>query len=225
MLNFDGSVYLFSGTVCLFLGIILLSVKKAGDEEASGYLRIRRFLAYSAFIDVLIDVLVIIFQIKNIDYFFLDYLFIPVCYLAQLVLMTRAMLRVLYAPVSYNHKIYKMLVPVILLILIYLLIYLYQAKQDTFSLSVYTLHASGLILGYMSLLLYIFIFLIMFICMYWLIIESRLFSSRINNFYSGKMLLDSRKLQQIVYTMIAISVLPVSTFFCQTSSLTRCLCL
>ncbi|MGL5787600.1 MAG: helix-turn-helix domain-containing protein [Bacteroidales bacterium] len=202
MLNFDGSVYLFSGTVCLFLGVILLSVKRAGDEEASGYLRIRRFLAYCAFIDVLIDIFVIWFQIKNIDYFFLDYLFIPACYLSQLVLMTLAMLRVLYAPDSYGRKIRKMLIPVLLLILVYLLTYLYLAKQDAFSLSVYILHASGRTLGYMSLLLYILIFTIMFVCMYWLSVESRLFSNRINNFYSGKMLLDSRKLQQIVYAMI-----------------------
>lgn len=52
--------YCISGTACLILGIALLCIKTFPLSLNKNYQRIKSFLAYSAFIDVFIDVLIII---------------------------------------------------------------------------------------------------------------------------------------------------------------------
>lgn len=201
MLNFDASVYIFSGTVSLFLGIILLSVKRIVDEPACKSFLVRHFFVYAAFLDALIDIVIICFQIKNIDYFFLDCLLIPVCFLLQISLITLALLRILNSSIKYEDKISKMLFPVMLLIVAYLLSYLFLAKQNALSLDTYAVYAKGYILGYLSVILYCFVIGILFVYIYWLIVELRLFTSQINS-NSGVISLDMRSLKQVVYAMI-----------------------
>lgn len=202
MLSFDGSVYLFSGTVSLFLGIILLSVKRIGEGYGCDYLKIRRFIAYSAFIDVLIDILIICFQIKNADYFFLDYLVIPVCYLVQISLITLTLLRILNSSIDYDRKIRKMLFPVGILVVTYIFTYLYLVESEVLSPENYAIYAKGHILSFMSQLLYVLIIGVLAVYIYWLAIGLSLFKSRVNSYYSGGMLFDIRKLRQVVYAMI-----------------------
>ena len=69
--------YLCSGVVCLVLGIVLLGVRTDYIDGEKDFRKVKSFVAYAAFLDVLKDILIILMQSYRADYFLANWFFVP----------------------------------------------------------------------------------------------------------------------------------------------------
>ena len=130
MFFWDIIAYSISGSICFTMAIVLLFIKFNTLTDNIAYQRIKTYLAYSALVEVSVDILILSFLGQDIDFFVLDYFVIPLSYALHLYLMTRAMLELMHS--LENVKFYKRLcfIPLAIITLSYTAGYILHTMDD-----------------------------------------------------------------------------------------------
>lgn len=102
MLDAQTATYLINGGTSLTLGILLLTLKPFQGTEDRAYRTIKKYLAYTAFIDVLIDAVMLYVIFRGIGNGFPDSFALPAAYWCQVFFLASATLMLLKEDAAYG---------------------------------------------------------------------------------------------------------------------------
>lgn len=102
MLDIQTATYLINGGTSLTLGILLLTLKSFQGTESKVYRTIKQYLAYTAFIDVLIDAVMLYVIFRGIGNGFPDSFALPAAYWCQVFFLASATLMLLKEDAAYG---------------------------------------------------------------------------------------------------------------------------
>lgn len=102
MLDIQTATYLINGGTSLTLGILLLTLKPFQGTEDRAYWTIKKYLAYTAFIDVLIDAVMLYVIFRGIGNGFPDSFALPAAYWCQVFFLAFATLMLLKEDAAYG---------------------------------------------------------------------------------------------------------------------------
>lgn len=102
MLDIQTATYLINGGTSLTLGILLLTLKPFQGMEDRAYWTIKKYLAYTAFIDVLIDAVMLYVIFRGIGNGFPDSFALPAAYWCQVFFLASATLMLLKEDAAYG---------------------------------------------------------------------------------------------------------------------------
>ena len=88
--------YSAGGSICLAMAVILIFIKFDSFPVNAAYRRIKLFLAYSALIEVFVDICVLTLLACGESFFVLDAFIVPLSYSLHLYLMTRAIVGLMH---------------------------------------------------------------------------------------------------------------------------------
>lgn len=212
--------YSVSGGICFAMAVSLLAVKTSILPVNPAYQRIKKYLAYSALIDVLVDIAVLSLLVQGKDIFLLDAFFIPMAYSAQLYLMTKAIMGLLHT--SGNARLYQRLcfIPLALVALCHVVGFAVHAGEYTgLSLDGYAEYSSGTWAKVSSGILYALVLSEFSVCLFKLVTETRMYLKKLNNFYSGKEVLNGKRISYISYCFLGYFLLAAVDFLLSNDSL------
>lgn len=102
MLDIQTATYIINGGTSLTLGILLLTLKPFQGTEDRAYWTIKKYLAYTAFIDVLIDAVMLYVIFRGIGNGFPDSFALPAAYWCQVFFLASATLMLLHEHTAYG---------------------------------------------------------------------------------------------------------------------------
>lgn len=102
MLDIQTATYLINGGTNLTLGILLLTLKSFQGTESKAYRTIKQYLAYTAFIDVLIDAVMLYVIYRGIGNGFPYSFALPAAYWCQVFFLASATLMLLKEDAAYG---------------------------------------------------------------------------------------------------------------------------
>lgn len=102
MLDIQTATYIINGGTSLTLGILLLTLKPFQGTEDRAYWTIKKYLAYTAFIDVLIDAVMLYVIYRGIGNGFPDSFALPAAYWCQVFFLASATLMLLKEYAAYG---------------------------------------------------------------------------------------------------------------------------
>lgn len=102
MLDVHTATYLINGSTSLTLGVLLLTLKPFQGTESKLYRTIKQYLAYTAFIDVLIDAVMLYVIFRGIGNGFQHSFALPAAYWCQVFFLTSATLMLLHEHTAYR---------------------------------------------------------------------------------------------------------------------------
>lgn len=102
MLDIQTATYLINGGTSLTLGILLLTLKPFQGTEDRAYWTIKKYLAYTAFIDVLIDAVMLYVIFRGIGNGFPDSFALPAAHWCQAFFLASATLMLLKEDAAYG---------------------------------------------------------------------------------------------------------------------------
>lgn len=102
MLDIQTATYLINGGTSLTLGILLLTLKPFQGTESKAYRTIKQYLAYTAFIDVLIDAVMLYVIYRGIGNGFPDSFALSAAYWCQVFFLASATLMLLKEDAAYG---------------------------------------------------------------------------------------------------------------------------
>lgn len=120
MLDIQTATYLINGGTSLTLGILLLTLKPFQGTESKAYRTIKQYLAYTAFIDVLIDAVMLYVIYRGISNGFPDSFALPAAYWCQVFFLASATLMLLKEDAAYGRFLRWGTYPLGVLILLFL---------------------------------------------------------------------------------------------------------
>ena len=193
-------IYTVSATVCLTLGILLLCVRCPLTNGA--FKKIKRFQAYEAFLDLLIDILTIACIIYGINTFHLNDFIVPFIFYWQVITESLVLLRLIHSYAISKKTISIISIPVVLIFIVHVSVYLSQYGKDALTIDNYIKYLSEPISTCLRIILYVIIGLVMVYCFYWFIRSSILFKKELSGIYSGEKVLNGRKIFYVVNAFI-----------------------
>lgn len=102
MLDVHTATYLINGGTSLTLGVLLLTLKPFQGTESKLYRTIKQYLAYTAFIDVLIDAVMLYVIFRGIGNGLPNSFALPAAYWCQVFFLTSATLMLLHEHTAYR---------------------------------------------------------------------------------------------------------------------------
>lgn len=120
MLDVQTATYLINGGTSLTLGILLLTLKPFQGTESKAYRTIKQYLAYTAFIDVLIDAVMLYVIFRGIGNGFPDSFALPAAYWCQVFFLASATLMLLKEDAAYGRSLRWGIYPLGVLMLLFL---------------------------------------------------------------------------------------------------------
>lgn len=102
MLDIQTATYIINGGTSLTLGILLLTLKPFQGTEDRAYWTIKKYLVYTAFIDVLIDAVMLYVIFRGIGNGFPDSFALPAAYWCQVFFLASATLMLLKEDAAYG---------------------------------------------------------------------------------------------------------------------------
>lgn len=120
MLDIQTATYLINGGTNLTLGILLLTLKSFQGTESKAYRTIKQYLAYTAFIDVLIDAVMLYVIYRGIGNGFPDSFALPAAYWCQVFFLASATLMLLKEDAAYGRFLRWGIYPLGVLMLLFL---------------------------------------------------------------------------------------------------------
>ena len=193
-------IYTVSATVCLTLGILLFCVRCPLTNGA--FRKIKRFQAYEAFLDLLIDIITIACIIDGINMFYLNDFIVPFIFYWQIILESLVLLRLMRSYVINKKTISIISIPIVLIFIVHVSVYLWQYGKDVFSIANYVKYLSAPISAYLRIILNVIIGMVMLYCFYWFVRSSLNFKKELNGVYSGERVLNGRKIFYVVNAFI-----------------------
>lgn len=120
MLDIQTATYIINGGTSLTLGILLLTLKPFQGTEDRAYWTIKKYLAYTAFIDVLIDAVMLYVIYRGIGNGFPDSFALPAAYWCQVFFLASATLMLLKEDAAYGRFLRWGIYPLGVLMLLFL---------------------------------------------------------------------------------------------------------
>lgn len=120
MLDIQTATYIINGGTSLTLGILLLTLKPFQGTESKVYRTIKQYLAYTAFIDVLIDAVMLYVIYRGIGNGFPDSFALPAAYWCQVFFLASATLMLLKEDAAYGRFLRWGIYPLGVLMLLFL---------------------------------------------------------------------------------------------------------
>lgn len=120
MLDIQTATYLINGGTSLTLGILSLTLKSFQGTESKAYRTIKQYLAYTAFIDVLIDAVMLYVIYRGIGNGFPDSFALPAAYWCQVFFLASATLMLLKEDAAYGRFLRWGIYPLGVLMLLFL---------------------------------------------------------------------------------------------------------
>ena len=187
MLEFRAAIYLISGSGSLLLGIMLLALKSFPDNSNRTYLTIKRYLAYTAFIDVLIDAMMLYMIYKGDTIGLLDIFALPAVYYCQLFFMSFVALTFFRSELDYRKYLKWAMHPLALLTLLFcggFIVFCLGHNGQAFSLI--SEYCRTDLATAVSKITHILLFIEIAGCFIWMSITARKYMLKVDNFYSGQ---------------------------------------
>ncbi len=206
MLIIEMISYIFSGSICLVIGIFLLAIRTPRRKCIGNYLRLKRFLAYAAFVDVFNDICILYMAFNHQNFFLLDLFLIPLTYYVEIAIVTFALLSLLHSHrVTWRNAIW-LNTPLVLLILVYLAGYIWSGCAGYISFAKTTFSIQ------ICYILYVVVLVDVCILAYWLLAETKVFMRRMTWFFSGRQVMLADHLRWGIYAYLTYLVLAASDF-------------
>lgn len=120
MLDIQTATYIINGGTSLTLGILLLTLKPFQGTESKAYRTIKQYLAYTAFIDVLIDAVMLYVIFRGIGNGFPDSFALPAAHWCQAFFLASATLMLLKEDAAYGRFLRWGIYPLGVLMLLFL---------------------------------------------------------------------------------------------------------
>lgn len=120
MLDVHTATYLINSGTSLTLGVLLLTLKPFQGTESKLYRTIKQYLAYTAFIDVLIDAVMLYVIFRGIGNGFQNSFALPAAYWCQVFFLTSATLMLLHEHTAYRRLLRWGTYPLGVLMLLFL---------------------------------------------------------------------------------------------------------
>lgn len=226
MLDIQTATYLINGGTNLTLGILLLTLKSFQGTESKAYRTIKQYLAYTAFIDVLIDAVMLYVIYRGIGNGFPDSFALPAAYWCQVFFLASATLMLLKEDAAYGRFLRWGTYPLGVLMLLFLGGFVaFRAVHGGIPapLTLYcrTDWYAGLTIAAHILLLLAILCSLVLIAM-----AAKRFSLNVVNFYSGDDAVKIGRVRQFFSIYGAyVTVTTLNMFlFCETLSIV-CICL
>jgi AraC-like DNA-binding protein len=207
MFNYEIIPYLASVSICLVLGIVLLTVRRRVATEDKAYLLIKRLLAFSAFADMFTNVAILYCLYLGSNYFVLDKVFTPFVYYLEYTMMMFAMLALIRASFRKSRIFLYYLIPPLVFLVVVLVTYFVTLQGKAFTYDSYahfnTLKASDV---------FFYIERVAVVCLVTmsiprLLMEEHFYKKKLTNNFSEKNVVKGRKLSSLIKIFIAYFLL------------------
>ena len=187
MFEFRAAIYLVSGSGSLLLGVMLLALKSFPDTGNRTYLTIKKYLAYTAFIDVFIDAMMLYMIYRGKAYGLLDVFILPAVYYCQLFFMSFVTLTLVKSELNYKTYLKRAMYPLgVLTVLFCAGLTAYCSGHAGQPMQLIAEYCSTIWVHVLSYTIHILLFLEILVCFIWMSISARRYILKVDNFYSGQ---------------------------------------
>lgn len=210
----DAILYSFCAGIAFTIGVMLLAVRSGKLQDNTAFCRMKRFLAYAAFIEVIIDVLSLGFISHGYELAVMNSFLKPFACCNQLALVTLALLGLIqYRFVTWT-SVFKFIVPLDTLLLVYIAGYLvWNSDGDFFSGYHYVSFVKySNFSTVMSWIIHINIFLELSICIIWLLVQTIRYLKRLESYFSGNEIVSGQRLVYLIYCYMLFFVVAFFDF-------------
>ncbi len=209
--DFIFASYLIYGSISFVCGIFLLTLKVHKNLYGTSFQHVKKYFAYTAFIDVFIEILIILFIKTGHNFFLLDLFIVPMAYCIKLFLITSSVVGFLHSSIKFH---FKELFAVLTFVAIsyfggYLIMYGLPTEFNDADCISYNSTLFAIILSYA---VYAIIGFEIIKCVWIMIKETRNYKDKLGNTYSGKVVIKGNKLVYIAYCFIGYFLLSAFDF-------------
>lgn len=187
MFQLRAATYLISGSGSLLMGIMLLALKSYPDTDNPTYSRVKRFLAYTAFIDVLIDAIMLYLVSTGNSQGILNTFVLQAAYYCQLFFMSYAGLTFVHTDIRHKKFLKWALHPLAGLSLLFMAGFVAYSSTSTVGSTELMLQycRTGLArtVSYITDVLLLCEILIYFV---WMSLSTSNYIRKVGNFFSGE---------------------------------------
>lgn len=201
-------VYLCSGMICLVLGMVLIGVRTRENNRANNFRFVLRSIAFAAFLDVLFDVVVIVFQWLKVDYVVTNHFFAPLIMYSQIFLGVGAMLKLFRSEKVNLRNMLLLVSPVFVLTVLYILAFI--RETDSITLASYVEFIKLGSANFLSGTLLVCLLIELMVVGFWLYREMSRYNRLLGDYYTDNHIEDGHKVYSI---MLAFTIYIVTTFF------------
>lgn len=172
-----------AGTICLILGIVLLSFRTMPSPAATGYRFAKRMLAYCAFSGVVIDVAVTLLTINGLSFSLLKSFFIPLMFYVQIYMMTFALLMFVHSRKVTRMRMFIYPLPMVVIAAVYVLMAVTDGHMD--SADAYTAFDTGSAATAVRIVMYSLILIEVVYSLYMITVALLRYRNKVENYFTG----------------------------------------
>ena len=201
-------VYLCSGMICLVLGMVLIGVRTRENNGTHNFRFVLRSIAFSAFLDVLFDAVVIWLQWVKVDYAVTNHFFAPLIMYGQIFLGVGAVLKLFRSEKVNLRNLLLLISPVFVLTVLYIVAFL--RETDSITLASYVEFIKLGSANFLSGTLLVCLLVELLFVGFWLYREMSRYNRLLGDYYTDNHIEDGHKVYSI---MLAFITYIVTTFF------------
>ena len=201
-------VYLCSGMICLVLGMVLIGVRTREKNGTHNFRFVLRSIAFSAFLDVLFDAVVIWLQWVKVDYAVTNHFFAPLIMYGQIFLGVGSVLKLFRSEKVNLRNLLLLVSPVFVLTVLYIVAFL--RESDSITLASYVEFIKLGSANFLSGTLLICLLVELLFVGFWLCREMSRYNRLLGDYYTDNHIEDGHKVYSI---MLAFITYIVTTFF------------
>lgn len=201
-------VYLCSGMICLVLGMVLIGVRTRENNGAHNFRFVLRSIAFSAFLDVLFDAVVIWLQWVKVDYAVTNHFFAPLIMYGQIFLGVGAVLKLFRSEKVNLRNLFLLVSPVFVLTVLYIVAFL--RETDSITLVSYVEFVKLGSANFLSGTLLVCLLVELLFVGFWLYREMSRYNRLLGDYYTDNHIEDGHKVYSI---MLAFITYITTTFF------------
>ena len=201
-------VYLCSGMICLVLGMVLIGVRTRENNGSHNFRFVLRSIAFSAFLDVLFDAVVIWLQWVKVDYAVTNHFFAPLIMYGQIFLGVGAVLKLFRSEKVNLRNLLLLISPVFVLTVLYIVAFL--RETDSITLASYVEFVKLGSANFLSGTLLVCLLVELLVVGFWLYREMSRYNRLLGDYYTDNHIENGHKVYSI---MLAFVVYIVTTFF------------
>ncbi len=196
---------IINGTMCFTTAVMLLTIKSYSQFGSNRFERIKQMLAYCGFLETA-KVLGLVFCLYyHVDTYFMAYIDTDLYYL-QLCMVSMGLLGLVHSPIFTDRKLLIAASPFAVFTLVHIIGYLIHS-HFILSIESYLRYMGTEFAVILHWTTWIFTILEIVIFVYLLIVETRKYRHHLVNVYSGKEVVNGRKLSYLVYGFLAYLVM------------------
>ena len=201
-------VYLCSGMICFVLGVVLIGVRTRENNGTHNFRFVLRSIAFSAFLDVLFDAVVIWLQWVKVDYAVTNHFFAPLIMYGQIFLGVGAVLKLFRSEKVNLRNLLLLVSPVFVLTVLYIVTFL--RETDSITLASYVEFVKLGSANFLSGTLLVCLLVELLFVGFWLYREMSRYNRLLGDYYTDNHIEDGHKVYSI---MLAFITYIVTTFF------------